>query len=36
MPKKERDERIIWDIARTRLDELEAAVRPMFDATRKP
>lgn len=32
----ELDERIIWDIAQTRLDELEAAVRPMFDATQKP
>lgn len=32
----ELDERIIWDIAQTRLDELEAVVRPMFDATQKP
>ena len=32
----ELDERIIWDIAQTKLDELEAVVRPMFDATQKP
>jgi len=32
----ELDERIIWDIAQTRLDELESVIRPMFEATQRP
>lgn len=32
----ELDERILWDIAQNKLDELEAVVRPMFERTQQP
>ncbi|MDO8296890.1 MAG: DUF86 domain-containing protein [Caulobacter sp.] len=32
----ELDERIMWDIAQNRLDELEAIVRPMLKAIQRP
>lgn len=32
----ELEERIIWDIAQTRLDDLEAVVRPMLTAIQRP
>ena len=32
----EMDERILWDIASTKLDEIEAVIAPMFASVHKP